>query len=180
MKTIRITAFIVCALASFQPLAEQEPRLPKGIKGLEDGQASSNVPGANWLLDARDDAERFRRIEIYAGGTYEQMWQIGYRYEQVHQAIVDENWQLGLYHWVKLRDVFDVALMKRPNRTPGAEAMLLDSTWALLEGALDNGDGEASRAAFLTQRSACMACHVTENMPFLNDTPLFRDTAGFP
>jgi len=25
----------------------------------------------------------------------------------------------------------------------------------------------------------CMACHVAEGMPFLNDTPIFRDTAAF-
>jgi hypothetical protein len=56
------------------------PRLPKGIPRLEEGQA--DPPSANWLLDAKDDRERFRRIQICAGGTYEQMWQIGYRYEQ--------------------------------------------------------------------------------------------------
>jgi hypothetical protein len=60
------------------PRAGGESRLPKGIRGLEVGQAKP--PSANWLLDAIDDQERFRRIQIFAGGTYEQMWQIGYRY----------------------------------------------------------------------------------------------------
>ncbi len=31
------------------------------------------------------------------------------------------------HHWTKLRDVLNVALMKRPNRTPNAEAMFLDT-----------------------------------------------------
>jgi hypothetical protein len=35
-------------------------------------------------------------------------------------------------------------------------------------------------AAFLTERGTCMACHIAENMAFLNDTPIFRNTAGFP
>jgi hypothetical protein len=43
----------------------------------------------------------------------EQMWQIGYRFQQVYQAIIDANWELGLHHWGKLRDVLNVALMKR-------------------------------------------------------------------
>jgi hypothetical protein len=30
------------------------------------------------------------------------------------------------------------------------------------------------------ERETCMACHVAEQMPFLNDTPVFRDTASFP
>jgi hypothetical protein len=155
-----------------------EPRLPKGIPKLEDGQVSP--PSANWLLDAIDDGERFRRIQIYAGGTYEQMWQIGYRYEQVYRAIVDENWELGLHHWTKLRDVFNVALMKRPNRTPNAEAIFLDTTWKLLEDALKSAEADDIRETFLVERGTCMACHAAEQMAFLNDTPIFRDTATFP
>jgi hypothetical protein len=153
------------------------PRLPKGIPRLEEGQA--NPPSANWLLDAKDDRERFRRIQIYAGGTHEQMWQIGYRYQQVYHAIVDENWELGLHHWTKLRDVLHVALMKRPNRTPNAEAMFLDNTWERLESALQSADAADARESFLLERETCMACHVAEQMPFLNDSPIFRDTASF-
>lgn len=102
------------AYAQGRPAPRGESRLPKGVRGLDEGQAKP--PSANWLLDAKDDQERFRRIQIYAGGTYEQMWQIGYRYQQ----------------------------------------------------------------AFLTERGTCMACHIAEKMPFLNDTPIFRDTASFP
>lgn len=156
----------------------QQSRLPAGISGLEEGQ--DGPPGSNWLLDARDDEERFRRLQIFAGGTYEQMWQVGYRYEQVYQAVIDENRELAQYHWGKLRDVFNVALMKRPNRTPNAEAMFLDTTWSRFEQALESGSEEEVRSEFLAQRGACIACHVAEDMAFLNDTPIFRDTAAFP
>jgi hypothetical protein len=162
------------------PRSGAEPRLPKGIPRLQQGQTDASPPSANWLLDAKDDSERFRRLQIYAGGTYEQMWQIGYRYEQVYRAIVDENWELGLHHWTKLRDVLNVALMKRPNRTPNAEALFLDSTWLKLENGLESEDSDTAREAFLVERTACMACHVAEGMEFLNDTPIFRGTASFP
>jgi len=155
-----------------------ESRLPKGVQGLDSGQAQS--PSANWLLDAKDDQERFRRIQIFAGGTYEQMWQIGYRYQQVYQAIIDENWELGQYHWTKLRDVLNIALMKRPNRTPNAEAIFLDAAWQRLDEALKAKNPAQARQAFLTERNTCMACHAAEMLPFLNDTPIFRDTARFP
>jgi hypothetical protein len=171
-------AWVTAAGVHAQDSPGAAPRLPKGIPRLEEGQAVP--PSANWLLDAQDDRERFRRIQIYAGGTYEQMWQVGYRYEQVYRAIVDENWQLGLHHWTKLRDVLNVALMKRPNRTPNAEALFLDDTWERLEEAIQSTQADVIRAAFLTERAACMACHVAENMEFLNDTPIFRDTASFP
>ena len=153
-------------------------RFPVGIRGLADGQDAP--PSRRWLLDARDDDERFRRLQIYAGGTDQQMWQIGHRYEQVYQAITDENWKLGTHHWGKLRNVFNVALMKRPNRTPYAEALFLDDTWQLLAEALESGDAAAARETFLQERQACIACHVAEGFEFINSTPMFEKTAAFP
>lgn len=160
------------------PGARGESRLPKGIRGLEEGQ--TKPPSPNWLLDAKDDQERFRRIQIYAGGSDQQMWQVGYRYQQVYHAIVDQNWELGVHHWTKLRDVLNVALMKRPFRTPNAEAMFLDTAWPHLYEALKAKDPVKAREAFLVERSTCMACHIAEKMPYMNDSPIFRDTAAFP
>jgi len=172
-----LMAAALCFLGAGAYAQSSEPRMPKGIPGLEAGQAKA--PTANWLLDAKSDTERFRRIQVYAGGTYEQMWQIGYRYQQVYHAIADQNWELGLYHWGKLRDVFNVALMKRPNRTPNAEAMFLDTTWKQLDAALKAKDSAQAQRVFLAERDTCIACHIAEKMPFLNDTPIFRDTAKF-
>lgn len=178
LLTLVASALLGGVVAQEVRQAGSESRLPKGIRGLEEGQAKQ-PPTSNWLSDAKDDQERFRRIQIYAGGTYEQMWQIGYRYQQVHRAIADENWELASYHWDKLKDVLNVALMKRPNRTPNAEALFLDSTWKQLDDALKAKNNQRAQAAFLTQRSACIGCHVAERMPFLNDTPIFRNTAQF-
>jgi hypothetical protein len=96
------------------------------------------------------------------------------------QAIIDENWALADLHWLKLSAVFNVALMKRPRRTPNAEAMFLDSSWGQFNEALKSRDTGTIRQSFLAQRGVCMACHIAEKMPFLNDAPIFRDTAGFP
>ncbi len=175
---VAVCLFAIGAQAQQSPQTGNEPRLPKGVRGLE--ESTANPPSPNWLLEAKDDEQRFQRIQIYAGGTYEQMWQIGYRYEQVYRAIIDENWELASHHWKKLRSVFDVALIKRPRRTPNAEVMFLDTMWAQFEEALQGGDTEDIRQTFLTEREACIACHVAEKMPFLNDTPVFRDTASFP
>jgi hypothetical protein len=158
--------------------SKEPPRFPAGGRGLAEGQ--DKPPSSNWLLDARTDDERFRRLQVYSGGTDQQMWQMGYRYEQVYRAIVDQNWELGTYHWGKLRDVFNVALMKRPNRTPNAETMFLNTEWKLLDDALKARDSAAARKTFVTGRQACLACHVAEGMAFLNNTPIFRATAAFP
>jgi hypothetical protein len=158
--------------------SKEPPRFPAGIAGLTQGQ--DKPPTSNWLLDARTDEERFRRLQVYSGGTDQQMWQVGYRYEQVYHAIIDNNLPLASYQWGKLRDVVNVALMKRPNRTPNAETVFLNSTWPLLDEALKGGNPAAARKTFLAERQACMSCHVAEGLPFLNNTPLFRNTAAFP
>ena len=152
-------------------------RFPSGIRGLSDGQEVP--PSRRWLLDASDDDERFRRLQIYAGGTDQQMWQIGYRYEEVYQAITDGNWELGTHHWGKLRNVFNVALMKRPNRTPYAESLFLDDTWQLLAEALESRDAAVAREMFLQERQACIACHVAEGYEFINSMAMFEETATF-
>lgn len=141
-----VALFTVADRARALAQTKEAPRFPSGLRGLSEGQ--DKPPSGNWLLDARTDEERFRRLQVYSGGTDQQMWQMGYRYEQVYRAIVDQNWQLGTYHWGKLRDVFNVALMKRPNRTPNAEAMFLTNEWRLLEDALKAGDAAAARKTF--------------------------------
>lgn len=153
-------------------------RFPSGIRGLVDGQ--DEPPSRRWLLDARDDEERFRRLQIYAGGTDQQMWQIGYRYEEVYRAIIDENWELGTHHWGKMRNVFNVALMKRPNRTPNAEALFLDDQWQLLAEALEVGDLAEAQKTFLQEREACISCHIVEGFEFINSMVMFEETASFP
>jgi len=152
--------------------------MPRAIPGLTEGQ--DKPAGAHWLLDARDDRERFRRIEILAGGSSEQMWQIGYRFHHVYEAIVDQNWDLGAYHWTRLGDALNVALMKQPDRTPNAERLFLDVAWPRLDQAFGTKNPVVVREAFLAARAACMACHVAEEKPFLNDAAIFRDTAAFP
>jgi hypothetical protein len=69
--------------------------------------------------------------------------------------------------------------MKRPNRTPNAEAMFLDSDWQLLSEALEAQDPAAVREAFLQEREACTACHVAEGFEFINGTRLFAETDSF-
>lgn len=76
--------------------------------------------------------------------------------------------------------MLNVALMKRPRRTPNAEAIFLDSVWGQLDQALRDGDPTQIREAFLVQRTACMSCHTAEGYGFLNEMPLFRNTASFP
>jgi hypothetical protein len=154
------------------------PRFPKAYKELE---KQTKPPSSNWLLDANDDTERFRRLQVVLGGTDIPMMEVGYRYEQLYEAILKNNWNMGIYHWEKLRDRMNTAAMKRPVRTQNLEDMFLESgVWKAMHDALTSGNADKVRAQFLTVRQVCMACHVAEKVGFLNDNPVFAKTANFP
>lgn len=143
--------------------------------------AQKKPPSNNWLLDANDDTERFRRLQVVMSGTDIPMWEITYRYEELYTAIQKNNWEMGVYHWDKLRDRMNAAAMKRPGRTQNIEGMFLESgVWQSMRDALTSKSPERMRSEFQTVREVCMACHVAENVGFLNDSSAFKRTKSFP
>ncbi len=140
-----------------------------------EGQKFSN----RWLLDAANDTERFNRLETYLGGFSGPMWEVGYRYQGVFDAIKDGNHDLASYHWNKIGSAMVNGTMKRPARKANADAMFLNGPWKAMTEALSSGEEERIRKSFLEQRQACIACHVAERAPFMNDQPLFRNTEAF-
>ncbi|MBI5936267.1 MAG: hypothetical protein HY850_00295 [Betaproteobacteria bacterium] len=154
------------------------PGFPKAYKDLA---KQTKPPSNNWLLDANDDTERFRRLQVAMSGTDVPMWEITYRYEELYVAIQKNNWEMGVYHWDKVRDRMNTSGMKRPARTRNIEGMFLDSgVWQSMRDALTAKSPEKMREQFLTVRKVCMACHVAEKVGFLNDSSVFKRTESFP
>jgi transcriptional regulator NrdR family protein len=138
-------------------------------------------PSGNWLLDANDDTERFHRLQVVLSGTDIPMWEISHRYEELFVAIQKNNWQMGVYHWEKLRDRMNTAALKHPVRTQNIEALFLDSgVWQAMHDALTSKGPQKMRSQFQVVRQTCMACHMAENVAFLNDSSVFKRTESFP
>ncbi|KSF66371.1 hypothetical protein AO941_20930 [Pseudomonas aeruginosa] len=108
------------------------------------------------------------------------MWEVGERYRHVEQALRDENWDLAAYHWEKIRTTIEGGLMKRPKRRPNAEALFLGEPWNAMHEALESRDRARIAPAFARAKGACMACHAAEQVPFINDQPLFREPLPLP
>lgn len=147
---------------------------PKALKLQQKKPISTN-----WLLDADDDNERFRRLQVYLAGSQVPMWDISSRFRSMHVAINDGNIELAAYHWDKLIDRLNGTLMKRPNRTASAEAIFLEPHAASFKEVLKGKDAGKIKEKYAEVRTACMACHVAEKMAFLNDQPVFRETEKF-
>lgn len=156
------------------PTTAVPPRHPRDIK-LEQRKPPSN----NWLPDADTDTDRFRRLQISLRGFDQPMWEVGHRYQAVYDAVKDGNHALADYHWDKVKVTIQTGLMKRSARTQNSEGMFLDGAWKEMNEAIKSKNQERIEKQFGNVRQVCMACHVAEKVPFMNETPLFRNTASF-
>ncbi len=134
----------------------------------------------NWLLDAKDDTERFKRIQQMFGGFSAAMQNVGERYDRTYDAIADGNYDLANYHWKKIKEAIELGFLRRPARGANSVDLFLKGPWASAGEALASKESEKAREGFLAARSACLACHQAERVPFMNDQPKFRRTAAFP
>jgi hypothetical protein len=154
------------------------PRFPKADSEL----AKQTRPASrNWLRDANDDSERFRRIELWAGAGDLEMQDIAHRLEELHSAIQKESWDMGIYQLEKIRGRMIIAAIKRPTRTQNLEGMFLENgVYQAMHDALATKNGERARVEFKRARATCMACHVAEKIGFINDSAAFKRVESFP
>lgn len=136
-------------------------------------------PSDNWLLDAKDDTERFKRIQQMFGGFSMTMQVVGERYDRTYDAITDGNYDLAVYHWKKIKETIELGYLRRPAREANAVAIFLTGPWVAVSEALAAKNKVQAKRQFLQARTACMACHVAEKVPFMNDQPKFRRTLKF-
>lgn len=169
---------LVAAQVSVVPATGIAPRFPKADAELA---RQTKPPSRRWLMDANDDTERMRRLELWGGAGDLEMQDIAHRLEELHSAIQKESWDLGIYHLEKMRGRMLVAAIKRPTRTQNLEDVFLDSgTYTAMHNALTSKNAERARAMFEDTRLACMACHAAEKLAFINDSTVFKRVASFP
>ncbi|CAN5199986.1 hypothetical protein BH10PSE12_BH10PSE12_36630 [soil metagenome] len=83
------------------------------------------------------------------------MWEVGHRYEAIHEALHRKNFDLAAYHWRKIRQTIDNAVMKNATRKAPAYALLIDSLYDSTLAAFTAKDEKASWAAIEKVRVAC-------------------------
>lgn len=139
-------------------------------------QAAKQEGSKHWLADAPSEQIRIKRLEKYLRGFDQPMWEVGERYAHFQRAIDDKNYRLALYHWKKIRTTIENGLMKRPARKANAKQMFLDKLWWQVYHDLSSEQATRAQAAKVKARTACMACHIAEEVGFINQQPLFQAT----
>lgn len=149
-----------CAEVEEDRIAVEEARAP-----LSDG----------WLGSQPNHDERFLQLEAYLGGFSSAMWEVGERYRHLHQALVDGNLALAEYHFDKIGSAIRNGYRKRPARRGNADAIFLEVVAEPAAQAFAGDDQAAAWEAFESVRAACLACHIAEDVAFMNEQPLLED-----
>ncbi|MCE3257299.1 MAG: hypothetical protein K0Q64_1382 [Nitrobacter vulgaris] len=144
------------------------------LAGCGDREQQTKANSQNdWLVAAPDDAARFALLQRQLRGFDQPMWEVGERFERVHAALKRGNYPLATYHWEKLRTTIENGIVKRPKRRENAEAMFLKPVWEGVDADLKSDDAARAWAGFERAKAACRSCHQAEQVPFLNDQPVF-------
>jgi hypothetical protein len=144
--------------------------------GYAVAQNTPKPPSNDWLLDAPDDTERFKLLQRYLRGFDQPMWEVGYRYEGIHDALKRNNYKLAAYHWDKIKTTIENGYLKRPARRANADALLFTSgVWAEVKTAFESGDSAKAWAGFAKARTTCMSCHDAEKLPEMNGQAMFHE-----
>lgn len=133
---------------------------------------ASSTPN-DWLLNEPDADKRAELVQDQFGGFSAAMWEVGERWSAIHAALERSNLDLAQYHWDKLDDAIASGVVRRPGRKPSAEEHFPESFTREVGEDFASGDVERAWRGFEKGRNACMACHVAEGMPFLNDQAMF-------
>ncbi|WP_299946172.1 hypothetical protein [uncultured Microbulbifer sp.] len=128
----------------------------------------------HWLTDAESNSTRFTKLQRYLRGFDQPMWEVGERFESIYEALRRDNFALASYHWSKIRTTIQNGYLKRPARKANADAILLGSTWETVDRDFQSKDPARAWTGFARARAACLACHVAESVPFMNNQPVFE------
>ena len=138
--------------------------------------ADSTLTEKDWLLNAPDDTERFRRLQQQLRGFDQPMWEVGERFRSLHEALKRRNFELAVYHWERIGRAVRNGLVRRPEHIANARKFLLDEVHGQIEADLRKGDYATAVRAFARAKSACIACHHGQGVSWVNDQSLFELT----
>jgi hypothetical protein len=139
-------------------------------------QAAAQLTSGGWLLSTPDDTERFRRLQQQLGGFDRTMWEVGERFQHLHEALQRRNFELAEYHWEKIGSAISSGIVRRPKRAANAQAMFLGDNFETVAADIEKHDYALASAAFDRAKGVCIACHQAENVGWVNDQPLFELT----
>jgi hypothetical protein len=118
-----------------------------------------------WLPE--DEHARLLAIEEQLGGFSRTMTEVGYRFNELYFAGLDENWEYADYQLEHIEEAVEAGIIRRPKRAPSSQGFLKRDIPAMKR-AIDGKNREAFLASFEEFRQSCNTCHAMERVPFIS------------
>ena len=141
-----------------------------GLLAACDRSSSTSQSGAppthtaeSWIRGDVD--QRFATVAKHLRGFDVAMVETGYRYGELYWAGQDRNWGYATYQLEKIETAIANGIERRPKRA--ASAAMLAPSIARVRGAVERRDIAGFAEAFTVLTQTCNACHVAEQVPFV-------------
>lgn len=123
--------------------------------------AQQPSPQEGWLSGTSD--EKFAAVERHLRGLDQTMAEVGYRFTELYWAGKDRNWAYARYQLDKIELTLKLGVERRPKRAASAAPFLAEEIPAMRQ-AIEQEEDAAFEGGVARLRSACMRCHVQENV----------------
>jgi hypothetical protein len=124
----------------------------------------NNNENLRWLSHDKDSA--FVQIEKQFRGFDLAMKEVGYRYNELYFAGMDENWGYAQYHLEKIKTAIDNGLERRPLRSQSAQGFLEHSIPSLMK-IIQGKNKDSFLKEFEIFKQSCNNCHLQEKVEFM-------------
>lgn len=122
---------------------------------------------SNWLLQTKEDTQKFKKIQKQLRGFDMAMLEVGYRFNKFYFAMNDKNYDFAQYQWDKIKKAIQNGIERRPARKKNSELMFLDTQYEIMSDALDSKDFKRIQKEYDVTKNLCNACHKAEKVPFI-------------
>lgn len=126
---------------------------------------TSSVGLDGWLKGSTD--EKFDELADQQAGFGRAMMEVGYRYQELYWAGMEANWGYAEHQLEEIHEVIELALVRRPLRAASAQAFM-EHSLPEMEKVVAQQDTVLFAKAFVAFTANCNACHIRENMPYIN------------
>jgi hypothetical protein len=142
---------------------DSQEKQEDSVDTVSHSTVGEHPPQGSWLRGTTD--ERFQQVERQLRGFDKTMVEVGYRFTELYFAGQDQNWDYAQYQIEKLETALRLGLERRPKRAASAQSFLTESLPATLE-VVEKADSDLFQVEIERLRSACMNCHVLEEVPY--------------
>ena len=138
-----------------------------GVSTLLMANSNNYSTSSNWLVETNSTQEKFEKIQRQFRGFDLAMVEVGYRFNSLYFALKEQNYPLANYQLDKIKKAITNGIERRPKREQNSKVMFLETQYKQMKEALAKKEPNQIWKEYNQTKVSCNACHVAENVPFI-------------